>query len=269
MRSTRAGRRRWLARLLAVAFAPRLAAGAAPRPVPRAAGPTAAAALRVAATTERVLKLHGQVGARVLVPRARRALGPALADLAAAVRVLGTAPAPSELHERLAILAILVNQFRPIARKPAGRDLALALAERAEEIEWEAERVAALVEAAGGAPRDPAAKAEEAAGDAERIGRLLLWERWGIAGPTGAKLLAAAKAALQSGLEALREAPQPGAIEAELQVADNQAAFLFASAYRLDWGEAGGRELEYAVKASDNARESLERLAALYARAGG
>lgn len=265
MKSTR--RRRFLARLLALASAPSLGAWAAPRPASRAAKPTPAAALRVVAITERVLKLHGQVGVGILAPRARRGLGPALVDLAAALHALGMPAPPSELHERIAILAILVDQFRPIALQPPGRDRARALAERAEEIEWEAQRIAALLEGAGGGPRDAAAQAEEAAGNAERIARLLLWQRWRIAAASDAKRLAAAKAQLQAAMDRLREARQAGAIDAELQVAQNQVAFLFAAAYRLDAGEAGEREIEYAVKAADNARESLERLGALYARA--
>jgi hypothetical protein len=266
MKSTR--RRRFLARLLALAPALWLGAQAAPRAPSRAAKPTAAAALRVVALTERVLKLHGQVGVGILAPRARRGLGPALVDLAAALHALGMPAPPSELHERVAILAILVDQFRPIALQPPGRDRARALAERAEEIEWEAQRIAALLEGAGGVPRDAAA-AEEAAGNAERIARLLVWQRWRIAGASDAKRLSAAKAGLQAAMDRLREAPHAGAIDAELQVAQNQVAFLFAAAYRLDAGEAGEREIEYAVKAADNARESLERLGALYARGAG
>jgi hypothetical protein len=92
------------------------------------------------------------------------------------------------------------------------------------------------------------------------------WRRWGIAGAAVARRLADAKAALQAGLEALGAARRAGAIQTELQVAQNQAAFLFAAAARLESGEAGERELEYAAKAAGNARESLERLAALFAR---
>jgi hypothetical protein len=257
------GRRRLLAGLLALAIAP---CRAAPHAVSRAAKPGAARALRVATLTERVLALHGQVGVGVLAPRARRGMGAALSDLAEAVRALGVAPPPSELHERTAILAILVEQFRPIALQAPGRDRARALAERADEIEWEARRIAALLEAADGAPREPAARAEEAAANAERIARLLLWRRWAIAASRDAARLEAAKAALREAMDALGGAVRPGAIGAEMQVAENQVAFLFAAAGRIEEGRAGERELEYAVKAAGNARESLERLAALFAR---
>ena len=109
-----------------------------------------------------------------------------------------------------------------------------------------------------------AARAVGAGGEAQRIARLLLWQRWGIAPSSAAADLARAKAALRSGLEALRDAPQADrATRAELQVAQNQASFLFAASWD---GESGRRSLEYAVKASDNARESLERLAAIYLR---
>ena len=49
--------------------------------------------------------------------------------------------------------------------------------------------------------------------------------------------------------------------ESELQLAENQAAFLFAA---LRASDAGTRALEDAAKASDNLQESMERLARLY-----
>ena len=242
----------------AIAFpAPAFAAAAAR--VPSAVG-----ALRVASLAELILKLHGQLGQAVLVARGRRALGAAIRELDLAVRALGMPPPPSELHERVAILALLVDQYRGWALRKPSRDVALALAERAEELEWEAQRLAGLAPPRLGSEEALAASAVAAGGEAERIARLLLWQHWGIARASAAEDLSRSKAALQSRLAALREAPQAdAATRAELQVAENQASFLFAATWS---GEGGRRSLEYAVKASDNARESLERLAGIYLR---
>ncbi len=255
-------RRRFTASLAAAALACALAGPAFAAPAARV--PSAIDALRVASLAERILKLQGQVGQGILPPRGRRALGGAIRGLESAVRALGMPPPPSELHERIAILALLVDQYRGWALRNPNRDVACALAERAEEIEWEAQRIAGLVPPRLGSEEALAARAVAAGGAAERIARVLLWQRWGIAAPHAAGDLARAKAALQSSLDALSQAPQAdAATRAELQVAQNQASFLFAAAWG---GEGGRRSLEYAVKASDNARESLERLAALYRR---
>jgi hypothetical protein len=218
--------------------------------------------MRVASLAERIVKLHAQVAQGILAPRGRRALAGAIRELDRSVHALGVPPPPSELHERVAILAILAGQYRGWALRNPGRDVAAALEERAEEIEWEARRIAALVPARAGSEQALAVKAIAAGEEAERIARLLLWERWRIAPASSGGELAKAKAALQAGLAELAGAPQAdAATEAELQVAENQASFLFAASWS---GEGGRAALEYAVKASDNARESLDRLAALY-----
>lgn len=253
-------RARIAATLAAAALACGLAAPATPAPLPHPPSPIDA--LRVASLTERIVKLHAQVAQGILAARGRRALGAAIRELDRAVHALGTPPPPSELHERVAILGILVGQYRGWALRDPGRDVSLALQERAEEIEWEARRIAALVPARAGSEQALATKAVEAGAEAERIARLLLWERWRIAPAASGHELAKAKAALQGSLAELAAAPQSDAAsEAELQVAENQASFLFAASWS---GEGGRRSLEYAVKASDNARESLDRLAALY-----
>jgi len=244
----------------ALAFGHLGAAEAAPAPAARVA--SAVDALRVASLAERIVKLHAQVAQGILATRGRRALDTAVRELDRAVHALGMPPAPSELHERIAILAILVGQYRGWALRNPGRDVSLALAERAEEIEWEARRIADLVPARAGSEQALAVKAVAAGADAQRIARLLLWEHWRVAPPSAAGQLARAKAALQASLDELGAAPQSdAATRAELQVAQNQASFLFAASWS---GEGARRSLEYAVKASDNARESLERLAALY-----
>ncbi|HSN22453.1 MAG TPA: hypothetical protein VLS49_17340 [Usitatibacter sp.] len=262
-------RRRFAARLAQLAFASWIAARhAGAMAAAAAASPGPAQALRVAALAERVLKLQAQAGQNLLALRARRSFAAALRELDAAIRALGNPPAASELHERTAILVLLVAQYRARAQRRPTREAALELGERAEEIEWEALRIAALLPAPADSPRALAAKAVDGGLRAERIGRLLLWQRWGIAAPSAGERLAAEKVALQADLDALRAASGSSAqAHAELQVAENQAAFLFAAAWRLDGADAA-QSLEFAVKASDNARESLERLAAIYGAMG-
>jgi hypothetical protein len=264
-------RRRFAARLVQLAAGAWIAARRAPvvgREVAASPVPSPAAALRIAALVERVLKLQAQAARDVLAARARRALPAALRDMEAAMRTLGVPASPAELHERAAILALLVAQFRARAARGPGRDAARDMGDRAEEIEWEAERIAAFLDARVDASRSLAGRAIDGAWRAERIGRLLVSPRAGLGGAHADDALAAAKAALQADLEALRAAAAPEAsrMRAELQVAENQAAFLFAASWRGGKGQAA-RELEFAVKASDNAAESLQRLAALWERA--
>ncbi len=248
-----------LARIaLAACFAQGICDAAPPGP--------ALAALRVASLTERALKLQAQVGQVMLADRSRRALAQAVRDLDAAVRAVGTPASPAELHDSAAILRLLVADYRAWALKAPTRDNARKLGERAEEIAWEAAKVVRLLGEAGQAAHPLAVKAADASALSQRIARLLLWQRWGIATSSGVNELALAKAALRADLDALRAAPSPTSeIDSELQVAESQAAFLFAAAYRLDSGAEGARQADFVAKASDNMHESLERLASLYA----
>jgi hypothetical protein len=226
----------------------------------------ALAALRVASLTERALKLQAQAGQSILADRSHRALAQTVRDLDAAVRGVGVPASPAELHESAAILRLLVADYRAWALKAPTRDNARKLGERAEEIAWEAAKVARLLGEAGEPAHALAAKAADASALSQRIARLLLWQRWGIASSSGVNELALAKAALRADLDALRAAPATTSeIESELQVAENQAAFLFAAAYRLASGAEGARQVDFVAKASDNMHESLERLVSLYA----
>ncbi len=260
------GLRSIVARLaLAACMAP-LACAAAAHAVPHAGTQArAVAALRAASCTERILKLQAQIGQRILPARARRALRQAIRQLDASVRAVGVPSGPAPLHEGGAILAILAREYRAWALKPATRDNAMGLGERAEELEWEANRVASLLmPSAGGRRRSTPAIASEAAAFAQRVARLLLWRRWGLGGDAVAGQLALARAGLRADFEAL-SARAGGSPEAddELQLARDQAEFLLASARRLEDGSAGPRELEFAAKAGDNIGESMDRLVAL------
>ena len=226
----------------------------------------ALAALRVATAAERVLKLHAQLGQGLLAQRSRRRLNEALVQLDASVRAIGVPASPPELHESAALLAILSAQYRARAQRPPTRDAARALGERAEEIAWESAKVAHAA-----SPAAPlAVRAEQAAALAERIGRLVVWQSWGIAPTNGEEALRRARSDLASELTDLRQHGETDAtIDAELGVAENQASFLLVDSAG---GDAGGttraREAELLAKASDNAAESLERASTLLAAAG-
>ena len=243
-------------------------AASAASPGPNRAEPRPVDALRVAALAERILELQAQEGLGVLDPRGRRgrrAALTALREFDASVRALGVPASPADLHEAAALLALLAADYRTWAQKPPSRDNAAKLAERAEEIAWQAAKLSRLLadDPLGTGPL--AARAEEAAALAQRIARLLLWKRWGIARASWGKDLAAAQSGLEASLAALREAAAntPEAVS-ELQLAENQAQFLLAAAGRLGEGAGDPRDLETAVKAADNAHESMQRLAALH-----
>ena len=254
---------RWAFAMCILPLACTLAAGEPPHP-------RATAALRVAVCTERILKLQAQLGQRVLLPRTRRALPQSVRAFDASVRALGVPAAPSELHESAAILALLARQYRGWALKPATPDNARSLGERAEELAWEAAKVARLLSPpAPGQPRPAAAIALEGSELAQRVARLLFWRRWEVGGDSIGNELALAQAALAADLEALRaRGAADSRIDSELEVAENQVGFLLASARRIERGNAEAHDLEFAAKASDNAAESLDHLATLYESPG-
>jgi hypothetical protein len=253
--------------LAALATAGAIAASAA-GPAGARAEPRPVDALRVAALAERILELQAQEGVGVLDPRGRRgrrAAATALHEFDAGVRAIGVPAAPADLHEAAALLALLAADYRAWAQKPASRDNARKLADRAEEITWQATKLSRLLadDPLGAGPL--AVRAEEASALAQRIARLLAWKRWGIAGAAWAKDLALAQSGLEASVGALREgaANTPEAL-AELQLGENQVEFLLAAAGRLAQGSADPHDLETAVKAADNAYESMQRLAALH-----
>lgn len=230
------------------------------------AEPRPAEALRVAASAERILELQAQEGLGVLDARGRRgrrAAAAVLREFDASVRAVGVPAAPADLHEAAALLSLLAADYRAWAQKPASRENARKLGERAEEIEWQATKLSRLLadDPLGAGPL--AARAEEAAALAQRIARLLAWRRWGLAGAAWVRDLSDARSRLEAAMAALREAAAstPEAL-AELQLAQNQAEFLLAAAGRLAQGSADPHDLETALKAADNAYESLQRLAA-------
>ncbi len=215
-------------------------------------------ALRVATLAERIAKLQAQAGQGVLAERAKRSLAQAVRQLDASARGLGRPAAPAELHESVAILQILAREYRTWATKPATRDNARGLGERCDELAWTAAKAARLF-APGTAT--PAARAHRAAALGQHAARLALWRQWHVGGSVDDEL-ALSTAELHADIEALHAAPATPETDAELQVAENQAAFLFTA---LRESATDARALETAAKASDNMQESMERLSALHA----
>lgn len=241
--------------LVALAVAP--CAGARAQPAPRPG-----ALVRVAALTERLLLLQAQVGQGVLAERSRRALLAEGRALAAAVPPAPPAADDAELHEELAVLEILVREYRAWSQRPATRDNARALGERAEEVVWVAEKAARILarrEHARDRCEAQEVRAERVALLAQRMARLLLWRRWGVGGAVDAE---AVQAELRRALDAVRGSAAAGAgVEHELQLADNQAAFLFDAAEAIE-GPHAARQAQFVAKAADHLHESMQRLVA-------
>ncbi len=227
-------------------------------PVPAGAEAQSLAALRVATLAERIAKLQVQAAQGVLAERARRALAQSVRSFDAAVQAFGRPAAPAELHENVAILALIAKEYRAWALKPATHDNARGLSERADEVAWVAAKVARLY-----LPGEPssAARAEEAAALAQRAARLAFLRHWQPGGSAGDELTRVT-AKLRAGIDLLHAAPATPETDAELQVADNQAAFLFTA---LDAAVMDPHALETAAKAADNMQESMERLSTVQA----
>lgn len=237
------------------------AALAAPARVAPAASPTPAAALHVATLAERVLKLQAQVGQGVLAARSRRALAEAVRGLEPAARALVAPGNGAEAREQVALLVLVTQQYAAWASRPATRDNARKLAERAEEVAWQATKVARLLAAPASASQAAALRAEEAALLAQRLGRLHLWRRWGLASESTATQVDEARARLRADLAALSvAAARLPALAPELQVAENQAVFLLDAVARED---GGAQAAEHAAKASDHLEEAMARVVAV------
>jgi len=233
-------------------------AAAAAEPAHASVEAQALAALRVATLTERIAKLQAQAAQGVLAERARRALSQTVRRFDAAVQALGRPAPPTELHENVAVLVLIAKEYRVWALKSATRDNARGLAERADEVAWVAAKAARLY-----APGEPsaAARAEEAAALAQRAARLAFLRHWQPGGSAGDELTRVI-ARLHEAIDALHAAPATPETDAELQVADNQAEFLFTA---LDAAGSEARALETAAKAADNMQEYMERLSAVEA----
>jgi hypothetical protein len=251
---------------VAIAFLPGLVLRTALAQPPRAALPRASAAIRLATFAERVAKLEAQAGLGLLVPRSRRGMDEALRDFEAVrLALLGSAAAP-ELREQLRLLALLWEDYRAWAARAPTRDNARKLGERTEEVVWVAMKAARLLHGTQVVAADTLAFSSAEAGMlSQRVARLLLWRRWGIRDENLSKELRDCEARLHATLESLRAAPgNTPEIVAELQVAENQAAFLAHASRQLEAGKDAARHLEFIAKSGDHILESMERVTRLY-----
>jgi hypothetical protein len=223
-------------------------------------------AMRLEALTERIAKLHAQLGQGVLLERSKRAMPEAVRDFDAALKGATARAATPEARDNYVLLRLLWNDYRAWALKPPTRDNAKRLADRAEELSWIASKGARMLHEAGrrGTGR-LALEAAHAAMLAQRVSRLHLLRRWGMrdAGTTAA--LPASSAELRATLERLRASPHnTPEIDTELQVAEGQMAFLLQAAGELEGGRGNLRQMEFIAKAGDHILESMERVVRLY-----
>jgi hypothetical protein len=228
----------------------------------RAQDPT----IRLETLTERIAKLHAQVGQGVLVERSRRALPEAVRDFEGALREVRARPAGPEIRDNYVLLALLWTDYRAWALKPATRDNARKLAERAEEVAWIAAKGARLShDVARKGTGVLALDAGHAATLSQRLARLYLLRRWDVKPESSERAAPAVEAELQRLLEKLRTAPaNTPEIDTELQAAQGRLGFLLQAGRELDTRKAEMRTLEFAAKSADHLLESMQRVVRLY-----
>ena len=224
------------------------------------------ATMRLETLTERIAKLHAQVGQGVLAERSRRALPEAVREFDAALREVRSRPAGPEIRDNYVLLGLLWTDYRAWALKPASRDNAKKLAERAEEVAWVAAKGARLVQEGGRKGTGLLAlDAAHAATLSQRLARLYLLRRWEVKPETSERAAPAVEAQLARTLEKLRAArANTPEIDTELQAAQGQLGFLLQAGRELDSRKAGARTLEFAAKSADHLLESMQRVVRLY-----
>lgn len=222
--------------------------------------------MRLEALTERIAKLHAQLGQGVLADRSRRALPEAIRDFEATLRAATARASTPEIRDNYVLLRLLWQDYRAWALKPPSRDNAKRLAERAEEVAWIAAKGARLIHEPGrrGTGR-LALDAAHAATLSQRVARMHLLRRWGMRDEALASALAASSSELRATIEKLRGAPHnTPEIDAELQVAEGQMGFLLRAAQEIEGGRGSVRQMEFIAKAGDHILESMERVVRLY-----
>ena len=222
--------------------------------------------MRLEMLAERIAKLHAQVGQGVLADRSRRALGQAVQDFESGLRDVKARSTGAEIRDNYVLLGLLWTEYRAWATKPATRDNAKKLAERAEEVAWIAAKGARLVHEPGrkGTGR-LALEAAHAGMLSQRLARLYLTRRWGVKQETAGREIPEATADLQRTLDKLRASPHnTPAIQTELQAAEGQLGFLLQGGRELGGRRAGAQAPEFVAKSADHFLESMERLVRLY-----
>jgi hypothetical protein len=223
-------------------------------------------AMRLEALSERIAKLHAQLGQGVLVERSRRALPEAVREFDAALREVKARASGPEVRDTYVMLGLLWTEYRAWALKPATRDNAKKLAERAEEVAWVAAKGARLVHGSGRKGTGLLAlDAAHAATLSQRLARLYLLRRWDVKPGSAERAAPAVEADLQRTLEKLRSAPyNTPEIDTELQAAQGQLGFLLQAGRALDARRPDMRTLEFAAKSADHLLESMQRVVRLY-----
>jgi hypothetical protein len=223
-------------------------------------------AIRLSALTERIAKLHAQVGQGVLAERSRRALRDTVRDFDETLKEVAARASGPELRDNYALLALLWADYRDWALRTPTRDNARKLRARAEEVAWIAAKGAKLVqENARGATNASAVRAAQAATLAQRIAKVHLWMRWEIRDEALAQELRESNENLRRTLETLRRSPgETEEVAAHLQAVESQISFMDDAAQALARREPGTRSIENIAKTGDHIYESMERLARLY-----
>jgi hypothetical protein len=223
-------------------------------------------AMRLEVLSERIAKLHAQLGQEVLVERSRRALPESVREFESALRDVKARASGPEVRDNYILLGLLWTDYRGWALKPPTRDNAKKLAERAEEVAWVAAKGARLMHGTGRKGTGVLAlDAAHAATLSQRLARLYLLRRWDVKPESAERAVPAVEAQLQGALERLRAASaNTPEIETELQAAQGQLAFLLQAGRELDTRRADMRTLEFAAKSADHLFEAMERVVRLY-----
>ena len=223
-------------------------------------------AMRLETLTERIAKLHAQLGQGVLAERSKRALPEAVREFDTALREARARASGPEVRDTYILLGLLWTDYRAWALKPPTRDNAKKLAERAEEVAWVAAKGARLVHGSGRKGTGLLAlDAAHAATLSQRLARLYLLRRWDVKPESAERAAPAVEAGLQRALEKLRAAPaNTPEIETELEAAQGQLGFLLKAGRELDARRSDPRTLEFAAKSADHLLESMQRVVRLY-----
>lgn len=221
-------------------------------------------ACRLAMNAERVTRLQAQVGRQVLVQRSRRTLVEALGQFDADLREILEHNRGAEMRENSLLLKALWSEYRAASTASITPALAAKLAERNEEIAWVARKGARLLVTDRSAAGARVLVTGSAWALSQRVGKIHLLRGWALSRESGARELGAADQELRAALKTI--ATEMGAnaeVASQLQLADNQYAFLVQAAAREDREPGRAERLEHIAKASDHLVEILERMAAL------
>jgi hypothetical protein len=224
------------------------------------------ASMRLEMLAERIARLHAQTGQGVLPDRSRKALTGAVGDFDAGLKEVRSRATGAEVRDNYILLGLLWTEYRTWALKPATRDNAKKLAERAEEVAWVAAKGARLLHDSGrkGTGR-LALDAAHAAMLSQRLGRLYLTQSWGVKEESAARDIPAVTGELHKVIGRLRGAAQnTPEIETELQAAEGQLGFLLQNGRELASRRPSPTAPEFIAKSADHFLESMERVVRLY-----